>query len=457
MFFNKEACFSKRVPKETIHTWLAHGGRIHSGETGAVASYFFAASREDEWTSILCRRSVVVIHMGWILHCVANSFRVPVAQYILDDGFDAGSPFSHMGFQDHKFTPVVSPRYLQRVPQPLVPRSQPPTPFCIPPNALQKRKRQRDSIAYPNGELGDSLPRRPRKRRMLSLKLPSPSAEILSGIAITEEHDSTVVKHNHNHRTPRVVTPDICFANTPSDSHTPSVPRYLTPSFKAMPKNESQVSSFHGSPQNDQGNKKPNCTHECTPAYTLTADGTRLITCLNDSPPVPAIDFTRLQFPPRNHCRFPLLRLGSVNATLKVGSREGSEGSAGPASSNCALIRMVSQGVHPATHTPGRSAVPETSSSGHHGGRGTRLHVTHRGSRVGCSSSPTHLGEVVDSRSEMVTYHIDQLIRTNKRATDRDDLQSATLWESNAIWKGMRFWHEDLKKTSGNGSSDQMM
>lgn len=80
---------------------VAHGGKIYSGET--VASYFFAISHDDEWTSILCGRSVVVslltylyqnsipqtystqvIHADWILHCVAHLFRVPVAGYVLD-------------------------------------------------------------------------------------------------------------------------------------------------------------------------------------------------------------------------------------------------------------------------------------------------------------------------------------------------------------------------------------
>ncbi|KAG1860529.1 hypothetical protein C8R48DRAFT_713025 [Suillus tomentosus] len=84
MLFNDTACFSMRVPKETIQTWLTHGGRIYSGGTSAAASYFFAVSREDEWTSILCRRSIVVIHASWILHCVAHSFRVPIVGYVLD-------------------------------------------------------------------------------------------------------------------------------------------------------------------------------------------------------------------------------------------------------------------------------------------------------------------------------------------------------------------------------------
>ncbi|KAG2754904.1 hypothetical protein P692DRAFT_201126649 [Suillus brevipes Sb2] len=62
MLFNEAACFSMRVPKEAIQTWLAHGGRIYAGGTSAVASYYFAVSREDEWTSILCGKSVVTSH-----------------------------------------------------------------------------------------------------------------------------------------------------------------------------------------------------------------------------------------------------------------------------------------------------------------------------------------------------------------------------------------------------------
>ncbi|KAG0698173.1 hypothetical protein DFH29DRAFT_1081927 [Suillus ampliporus] len=376
------------------------------------------------------------------------------------DGFDSGPPFSHIGFQDHNFAPVVSPRYPQRVSQPLTLSSRPQTPICILPNALQKRKRQRDSIAYPNAlhsESGDSLPRRPRKRRMLSLNPSSSSAGCLSDIAIPEAHDSAAIKHNHNDSTTRVVTLDICFANTPPNNHTPSAPRYLTPPFKAISKNKSQ-SSFYGSPRNDQGHEKavePNCTYECPPGYTLTANCTIPTACLKDSPPVPAIDFTRLQFPSRNHRRFPRLHLEPVIATTKVGSRKGSGGSAGPASSTCTLIPMVVQDVQPAIHPPGRSAVLEAGSSVNHRDKETLLPVTHQGKRAGSSSSSRRLAEATDSRSDMVTYHMDQLIRTNKCAAGRDDLHFATLWESNASWKGMRFWHEDLKKPSWNGSSDQ--
>ncbi|KAG2137684.1 hypothetical protein BD769DRAFT_282618 [Suillus cothurnatus] len=209
MLFNEEACFSTRVPKETIQAWLTHGGTVYPGGTSAVASYFFAVSREDEWTSILCRRSVVVIHVGWILHCVAHSFRVPVVGYILDDDFDAGLPFSRMGIQDHALASVVSPRYPQRVSRPFVPRSQPQIPL---PNVLQKRKRQRDSLAYPNArhsESGDSLPRRPRKRYMLSLELSSSSAESLSDNAITEVRNSPATKRNHSARSTHAVTPNL--------------------------------------------------------------------------------------------------------------------------------------------------------------------------------------------------------------------------------------------------------
>jgi hypothetical protein len=41
-----------------------------------------------------------VIHVGWILHCVAHSFRVPVVGYILD-----GTTTSHVAFLADKRTP----------------------------------------------------------------------------------------------------------------------------------------------------------------------------------------------------------------------------------------------------------------------------------------------------------------------------------------------------------------
>ncbi|KAG1739009.1 hypothetical protein EDB19DRAFT_1909053 [Suillus lakei] len=498
MLFNETACFSKQVPKEAIQTWSTHGGRIYSGGTSAVASYFFAVSREDEWTSILCRRSVVVIHVGWILHCVAHEFRVPVVEYILDgtitshaaflalqalyllcdttnfsayfispshtshhpgisctlptDGFDAWPPLSRMGVpEDHMLASVVSPRYPQQVSRPLVPRSQPRPPLCIPPNASRKRKRQRDSLAYPNAlhsESGDSLPRRPRKRRMLSLQLFTSSAESSSDIAITEAHDFTVTQCNHDAGSTLVVTPDICFTNTHPDNHTPSTPYCLTPPFKAMPKHKSQGSSFHCSPRNDRGHEKavdPNCAYECDPGYTLTANDTGLIVCLKDSSPVPAIDFTRLQFPSRNRWRFPLLRLEPVTAAAKVGSREDGENSARPAVSDHTPIQFA-QYVTSATQPPGKSAVPGTRSSGNYEDTETALPITRQGTQVGSSSSPGRLGEAINSRNNTVAYHIDQLIRTRKRATGCDDVQFATLWERNAMWKGERFWHENLRK-----------
>ncbi|KAG1812838.1 uncharacterized protein BJ212DRAFT_435291 [Suillus subaureus] len=108
MLFNEAACFSMRVPKETIQTWLTHGGRIFPGGTSAVASYFFAVSREDEWTSILCRRSVVVIHVGWILHCVAHSFRVPVVGYILDGMITSHAAFLAVKYSTYHGTLLIS-------------------------------------------------------------------------------------------------------------------------------------------------------------------------------------------------------------------------------------------------------------------------------------------------------------------------------------------------------------
>lgn len=377
----------------------------------------------------------MVIHVGWILHCVADSFRVPVVGYILDDDFDAGPPFSRMGIQGHILASVVSPRYPQWVSRLLVPRSQPKAPLCISPNILQKRKRQRDSLAYSNAlhnESGDSLPRRPRKRHKLSLELSSSSAESLSDIAITEEHDSAVTKRNHDARSTHVGT-DICCANTPPGNCAPSAPHYPTPPLKAMSKYKYQGSSLHCSSRNDQRHEKavnPNCAFECAPEYTLTANGTRPVARLKDSPPVPAIDFTRVQFPSRNRFRFPLLRLKPV---------------AKPAAPNHTLNQFA-QDVPSATQQSGKSAVPGTCNSGNHEDTETTLPVTRRDTRVGSSGSPGRLGEVIDSRHYTLTYHMDQLIRARNHATGRDDVQFATLWESNAMWKGKRFWHENLKK-----------
>ncbi|KAG1808833.1 hypothetical protein EV424DRAFT_194081 [Suillus variegatus] len=379
--------------------------------------------------------------------------------YLPTDGFDAGPPFSRTGTQDHILTSVVCPRYPQRVSHSSVPQSQPQTHLCrIPPNVLQKRKRQRDSLPYPNAlhydsETGDSLPRRPRKRRMLSLKLSSSSSstETLSDIAITEARDSAVTK-NYGVRSTRMVTPDICITNTPTDDHTLSAPRDLTPPFKAVSKHQSQGSSLHCSLRNDHGHKKAvdtDCDYEHTPEYTLTANDTSSVTCLKDSPPVLAIDFTRLQFPSRNRSRFPLLHLEPVAAIAKVGSREDGESSTRPVASNHTL-KQFAQDVPPVTQQPGNSVIPGTCSSENHENTETVSPVTRRGTRVGSSSSPRRLDEAIDSRHDTVTYHMDQLIRTRKRATARDDVRFATLWESNAMWKGMRFWHENVKKPTWN-------
>lgn len=466
---------------------MAYGGRIHPGGTNAVASYFFAVSREDEWTSILCRRSVVVIHVDWILHCVAHSFRVPVVGYVLDgtitsyaaflavkhsiimhttnfytylifsllhlttlrisctlptDDFDAGLPFSRMGIENHILVPVVSPRYPQRVSHPSVPQSLPQTPPCIPTNVPQKRKRRRDSLSHPNtlrSEAGDSLPRRPRKRQMLSPELSSSSSDSLSDIK--EAHDSAVTNLNPDARTTHVVTSDVRITNISSDNH---APRSAPPS-KAMSKYKSEGSSFHGSSRNDHVYEKAvdsNCAYECVPGSTLTANGTNPVAYTKDSPPVPAIDFTRLQFPSRNHARFPLPHSGPVTATAKIRSRKNGENSARSAVSNH-TSKSLAQDVPPVTQQPNNPAVPETCSSGNHDTK-IVLPITRQGTRVGSFSSPRRLGDAIDSRHDTATYYMDQLIQTRKRATDRDDVLFATIWESNAMWKGMRFWHENL-------------
>ncbi|KAG2057577.1 hypothetical protein BDR06DRAFT_951764 [Suillus hirtellus] len=379
--------------------------------------------------------------------------------YLPTDGFDAGPPFSRTGIQDHVLTSVVCPRYPHRVSHSSVPQSQPQTHLCrIPPNVRQKRKRQRDSLPYPNAlhydsESGDSPPRRPLKRRMLSLKLSSSSSstETLSDIAITEAYDSPVTK-NHGVRSTRVVTPDIGIANPPSDDHTLSAPHDLTPPFKAVSKYQSQGSSLHCSLRNNHGHKKAIDTdraYEHTPEYTLTANDTSSVTCLKDSPPVLAIDFTRLQFPSRNRPRFPLLHLEPVAATAKVGSREDGGSSTRPVASNHTL-KQFAQDVPPVTQQPGNSVVSGTCSSENHENTETVFPVTRRDTRVGSSSSPRRLDEAIDFRHDTVTYHMDQLIRARKRATSRDDVRLATLWESNAMWKGMRFWHENVKKPTWN-------
>lgn len=346
-----------------------------------------------------------------------------------------------MGMQGH--TSVVSPRYPQGVSRSLMPQSQPKVTLCISPNVLQKRKRQRNSLAYPNAlhnESGDSLPRRPRKRHKLFLELSS-SAESLSDIAITKEHDSAAV-------TKANVGADICCANIAPGGCAPSAPHYPTPPVKAMSKFKYQGSILRCSSRDDQRHEKavnPNCAYERAPESTHTSNGTRPVARLKDSPPVPAIDFTRVQFPSRNRSRFPLLCLEPVASTVKVGSREDTESSAKPTVSNH-TPNQSAQDVPSATQQSDKSAVPGSCSSGNHKDTETALPVTRQDTRMGSSGSPGCLGEVIDSRHDTVTYHMDQLIRARNRATGRDDVRSATLWESNAMWKGMRFWHENLKK-----------
>ncbi|KAG1812837.1 uncharacterized protein BJ212DRAFT_435237 [Suillus subaureus] len=223
-----------------------------------------------------------------------------------------------------------------------------------------------------------------------------------------------------------------------------------------MSKYKSHESPFHWSSRNDQEHEKaadPNRAYERAPEFTLTVNGTSPVVCLKDSPPVPAIDFTKLQFPSKNRLRFPLLRLKPVTATAKVGSREDGENSARPTAPN-RIRNQFAQDVPSAAQQPGKSAVPGACSNGNYEDTETALSVTHRGTRVESSSSPRRLGEAIDSRHDTVTYHMDQLIRTRKRTTDRDEVRFVTLWESNAMWKGMRFWHENLKKPTWSADAD---
>jgi len=81
----------------------------------------------------------------------------------------------------------------------------------------------------------------------------------------------------------------------------------------------------------------------------------------------------------------------------------------------------------------------------------TRLPLEHQGKQAEPSGSLKYLAQVTDPRNDMVIYHMDQLKRTRERATGRDEVQFATLWENNAIWKGKRFSHETLKKLHGCG------
>jgi len=349
-----------------------------------------------------------------------------------------------MGIQDHALASVVSPRYPQRVSRPFVPRSQPQIPL---PNVLQKRKRQRDSLAYPNtrhSESGDSLPRRPRKRYMLSLELSSSSsAESLSDNAITEVRNSPATKRNHSARSTHAVTPDICVVNTPSDNHAPFASRRLFSPFKPMSKYKSQGSPFYS--RSDKRHRQavnPNCAHECASGFISTANVTSPVACLKDSSPVPAIDFTRLQLPSRNRLRFPLLRLEPVATTAKIENRE--DGTR-LAASNHAHNRFT-QDVPLTTQQPVKPAVPGACNSGNHEDMETSLSFARQDTRVEFSSSARRLGEPIDSRHDTVTYRMDQLIRPRKSATGHDDIRFVTLWENNAMWKGLRFWHENVKK-----------
>ncbi|OAX36214.1 hypothetical protein K503DRAFT_867745 [Rhizopogon vinicolor AM-OR11-026] len=200
-------------------------------------------------------------------------------------------------------------------------------PFDLYEGYLNPGSFRRDSNNYPSAlhsESGDSIPRRPRKRRIL-YSAPS-SGEGSPDIVITEAYDSAAIKHNHND----VITTNIC-----ADTHS-SAPCYLAPPSKAMSNYTSKVLSVHSYPRNDQGHEQAvglNRAYECALTYPLIVNDDSPSVCLKDSSPVPAIDFTRMRFPSRNRWRFPLLRLEPANA--KAEGKEAGEGSVRSVSSNC--------------------------------------------------------------------------------------------------------------------------
>lgn len=349
------------------------------------------------------------------------------------EGFDARLPFS--GFQDDDFASVLSPRPLQGVSWPLVPLSRPLTPFGPPVN-VYKRKRQRDSNDYPSvlhSESGDSLPRRPRKQRILCLS--SSSSEGLSDIAITEACDFAAIKHNPSD----VIPASICFAN----NRTPSAVGRLTPPSEAMSNHAAQV--LHDPPRNGQGNEGFPGLDRSTPTHPLIVNGAGPRVCLEDSSPVSAIDFTKLQFPSRNRRRFPLLCL-----ELVAEGEKGGEVSARPTSSDSSVARVavVANDVPSTTQISSRLMMPQAGNSPNHEGNGTRFPLEHQGKRAEPSPSLRRLSQTTNSR-DMVIYHMDQLLRTRGHAAGRDEVRFAMLWENNAMWKGKRFRHETLKKRRG--------
>jgi hypothetical protein len=76
---------------------------------------------------------------------------------------------------------------------------------------------------------------------------------------------------------------------------------------------------LHDPPRNGQGNEGFSGLDRSTPTHPLIVNGVGSRVCLEDSSPVPAIDFTKLQFPSRNRRRFPLLRLELVAEGEKGG------------------------------------------------------------------------------------------------------------------------------------------
>ncbi|KAH7921239.1 hypothetical protein BV22DRAFT_745430 [Leucogyrophana mollusca] len=172
MLFSGTACFSRRVPKVLVNEWGAHGGTVAEPHKRASAKFFFAVFPEEEWVTTLLSRSVVVFHAGWIAHCVAQNFRVPIAGYVLDEHFSQDTHFKIIEASIPKSAPVASLSVHNPTLASFDPPGTNPTPPSTPPtsaspNYLLKRKRSSYEGESGSSDAYHNIPRRPKKRRVL--------------------------------------------------------------------------------------------------------------------------------------------------------------------------------------------------------------------------------------------------------------------------------------------------
>ncbi|KIK91022.1 hypothetical protein PAXRUDRAFT_652178 [Paxillus rubicundulus Ve08.2h10] len=183
--FNSRCSRSRRTnilpvgDRPTSHVFLRDG---HPGRMGGSARLKVDYGTHISIESLRqCKRRIYalcspqVIHAGWIVHCIDEAFRVPIADYVLDDSFVPGPPYK----LPRGVSPplVLSPEpdksYLPAHGSEEPPTIQASDPPSTPPNVLQKRKRERTYFDSPTGSLifsefdRDGNPRRPRKQRRL--------------------------------------------------------------------------------------------------------------------------------------------------------------------------------------------------------------------------------------------------------------------------------------------------